>query len=382
MLPSGTHGDIAGLQTTDHTPQLSLTGKLTVRSMMCSEVVVLGGGVSGLGAAKQLSLHGLKAQIFDLRARPGGITSSTRTSTGFVFDEGAHISFTNNIHVREIFEERLDGKVLTGPVYCNNYWQGYWLKHPAQVNMHGLPAQLIDLCISDFINALGQKQKKINNYRDWLISSFGNNFAETFPLAYTRKYHTTDAENLTTDWLGRRLYRPTLDEVQRGAKEHEPFDVHYVSNFRYPAEGGFDRFLTGLSDEARYSGLHEVAEIDLDTKSIHFTNGHITKFDRIISSLPLPVLIAAIRQSPEAVRSAAKLLSCSQAVVVNIGLNRPVDTKAQWTYFYDEDIPFARTSFPGNLSPANVPAGAGSIQAEIYFSDKYRPAPLNFNDVT
>jgi protoporphyrinogen oxidase len=43
------------------------------------------------------------------------------------------------------------------------------------------------------------------------------------------------------------------------------------------------------------------------------------------------------------------------------------------TYFYDEDICFTRLSFPHMLSARNVPEGAGSIQAEVYFSQKYRP---------
>jgi len=43
------------------------------------------------------------------------------------------------------------------------------------------------------------------------------------------------------------------------------------------------------------------------------------------------------------------------------------------SYFYDEDICFTRLSFPHMLSARNVPPGAGSIQAEVYFSNKYRP---------
>ena len=42
-------------------------------------------------------------------------------------------------------------------------------------------------------------------------------------------------------------------------------------------------------------------------------------------------------------------------------------------YFYDPDLVFSRLTFPHMLSANNVPPGAGSIQAEIYFSDKYRP---------
>ena len=43
--------------------------------------------------------------------------------------------------------------------------------------------------------------------------SCGRSFAELFPMQYTRKYHTTRADNMSTDWLGPRIYRPSLEEV-------------------------------------------------------------------------------------------------------------------------------------------------------------------------
>ena len=43
------------------------------------------------------------------------------------------------------------------------------------------------------------------------------------------------------------------------------------------------------------------------------------------------------------------------------------------TYFYDEDMCFSRVGFPHMLSAQNAPEGMGSIQAEVYFSSKYKP---------
>jgi hypothetical protein len=60
-------------------------------------------------------------------------------------------------------------------------------------------------------------------------------------------------------------------------------------------------------------------------------------------------------------------------VVVNIGVNREDISKGHVTYFYDEDICFARLGFPHMLAASNAPAGTGSIQAEVYFSNKYKP---------
>jgi protoporphyrinogen oxidase len=60
-------------------------------------------------------------------------------------------------------------------------------------------------------------------------------------------------------------------------------------------------------------------------------------------------------------------------VLVNVGVDRADLSDAHMSYFYDDDICFTRLSFPHMLAASNVPEGCGSIQAEVYFSKKYRP---------
>lgn len=335
--------------------------------------VILGSGMAGFGAANQLMELGIRPRMFDQRPRPGGLTSSFDHGDGFVFDEGVHISFTKSERAKNVFARSAGGKFETGRVYCNNYWHGYWIKHPAQVNLHGLPTDLVVDCIRDFVAASHADPGPIANYHDWLLAAYGPTFANTFPMVYTRKYHTTDAANMTTDWLGPRLYRPDLGEVLRGALEHEPLDVFYVDEFRYPSHGGFEGFIRGITATADIHCDHRVTRIDPVRRVVSFANGASAQYEKLISSLPLPTLIPLIAGAPAEVVDAAGRLACSQCVVVNIGVNRPIESKAQWSYFYDEDIPFARVSYRTALSPHAAPPGCGALQAEIYFSEKYRP---------
>jgi protoporphyrinogen oxidase len=335
--------------------------------------VILGGGMAGFGAANTLFDRGIQAKLYEKRPRPGGLTSSFTSGDGFIFDEGVHISFAKSDRVKGLFAESAEQNYQTGNVYCNNYWKGHWIKHPAQVNLYGLPSDLVVNCIKDFIEARQIDNPIIRNYEDWLMAAYGPTFANTFPMVYTRKYHTTGAANMSTDWLGPRLYRPTLEEVLKGALEYEPLDVFYVSEFRYPTDGGFESFIKGFYEKAQVHCNHELVAIDLRDKKLSFRNGTTAFFERLISSLPLPILVPLIKDVPDEVRHAAERLACTQVVVVNIGVNRPIVTKPQWSYFYDEDIPFSRVSYRDNLSPRTTPPGCGAMQAEIYFSQKYRP---------
>jgi protoporphyrinogen oxidase len=118
---------------------------------------------------------------------------------------------------------------------------------------------------------------------------------------------------------------------------------------------------------------HKLVKLDPRARTLHFENGVVVRYDAVISSIPLPDLIPIISGTPADVVEASEMLTCSSCVVVNIGVDREDISKAHWTYFYDRDIVFTRLSFPYMMSPHNVPRGAGSIQAEIYFSRKYKP---------
>jgi protoporphyrinogen oxidase len=192
-------------------------------------------------------------------------------------------------------------------------------------------------------------------------------------MEYTVKYHTTSADNMSTDWLGPRLYRPELAEVLRGALVSDTPDVHYIEGFRYPTHGGFIRFLDLFLQETELHVDHEVVRVDPRERRITFANGSSADYDRLVSSIPLPELIPMIEGAPAEVTEAAERLACSTAVIVNLGIDRPDIIDAHWTYFYDRDFFLTRLSTPHLQSPHNVPPGCGSVQAECYFSKKYRP---------
>jgi len=339
-----------------------------------SNIVVLGSGMGGLGAVHRLHAEGIQPVIYEKSTHYGGHTASFRNDQGFLFDLGPHISFTKDRRIQDLLAENVQGEYESIQIYLNNYWRGHWLTHPVQLHMHGLPQDLIVEIIDDFVTEQNAEQRPINNYEDWLVASYGRRFAELFPMQYTRKYHLTSADNMSTNWLGPRMYRPSLEEMLRGALSSSPPAVeHYVSNFRYPSQGGFLSYLHAFARKADMKLGHEVVRIDANARQIRFSNGRVTGYDRLVSSVPLPELVPMIAGVPEDVAEASQRLACSTCVLVNLGIGRPDISRAHMTYFYDPDICFTRLSFPHMLAPSNVPEGTGSIQAEVYFSRKYRP---------
>ena len=338
-----------------------------------TNIAVLGSGMAGMGARYRLTTEGVEPVIFEKKSHYGGHTASHRYPNGFLFDEGPHVSFTKDERVQTLFAESVDGAFETLHTRVNNHWRGHWIKHPAQCNLHGLPEDLVVSVLRDFIEAQHTAPLEIATYEEWLRASFGDTFAEVFPMEYCWKYHTTTADNMTTEWLGERLYRANLEEVLRGALSPSTPDVHYISHFRYPTHGGFVAFLNQFVRGADIRLDHEVVHIDPRQRVLRFRNGKQFAYDRLVSSVPLPELIPMIEGVPDDVIDAAGRLACSEVVLVNIGIDREDPIDAHWTYFYDRDFIFTRLSTPHLQSPNNVPPGCGSVQAECYFSRKYRP---------
>jgi protoporphyrinogen oxidase len=339
-----------------------------------TSITVLGTGMAGFGAAYAAHEAGVRPVMYDMHDHIGGHTASYEFPGGWTFDEGPHVSFTNDARIRDLLAVNVEGRYEEFATRVNNYWKGHWIKHPAQINLHGLPTDLITKILLEFVEVAQRTEPlPIRNYEDWLRASFGSTFSETFPMEYTIKYHTTTAANMNTEWIGPRLYRPKLEEVFRGALQPSSDDVHYISGFRYPTRGGFVAYLEPFRRIADIKLGHKVVCIDPKERLLHFANGVTAAYGRLVSSVPLPELIPMIAGAPRDVLEAAERLACSEAVIVSLGIDRPDLVDAHWTYFYDRDIFFTRLSTPHLQSRHNVPPGCGSLQAECYYSKKYRP---------
>jgi protoporphyrinogen oxidase len=329
--------------------------------------------MAGFGAAYRLHAEGVTPVLYDKNMYHGGHTASFRYENGFLFDIGPHISYTKDPRIQALFADSVNQEYETLQIYLNNYWRGHWPQHPVQLHLHGLPDEVVVKVIADFVEERQAPERTINNYADWLLASFGQTFAQLFPMQYGRKYHTTTADNMTTDWLGPRIYRPSLEEVLLGALSPTAPTVHYITHFRYPTNGGFVAYLQKFVPLGNLKLNHTVVSIDPRLRRVTFSNGHVSGYDALISSVPLPELIPMIVGAPHEVVAAVHRLACTTCVVVNVCVNRADLSRGHVTYFYDDDICFARLGFPHMLAASNAPEGTGSIQAEVYFSQKYKP---------
>ncbi|WP_299252668.1 FAD-dependent oxidoreductase [uncultured Cytophaga sp.] len=337
-------------------------------------IYILGAGIAGISAGYHLNKRNIPNVVLEKRATWGGLLDHFKIGA-FTFDHCVHLSFTKDAYVQNLFAESTAYHVHKPE--SSNFYKGHWLRHPAQNNLFPLSSEEKIKIISDFVtNEHAAETTEIKNYEDWLFAQYGTYFTEHFPKAYTRKYWTLEARDLSTDWVGSRMYKPSIEEVLRGAFTEQTAHVYYASEMRYPIEGGYKSFLKKMAEETSIQTSSEVCSIHTESKKLTFSGSEEVSYDKIISTLPLPVLIPMLSNVPDEVKAAVELLSWTSVDLVSIGFSKPDIPKYLWFYMYDEDILPARAYAPSLKAIDNVPEGCSSLQFEIY-SSKHKSLNLH-----
>ena len=331
------------------------------------DTIVLGSGIAGISAGYHLKKNNENVVIYEKDNDWGGLCGNF-TIDGFRFDKFVHFTFTDDPYIKGIFEK--SSPLYDHPSVSSNYYKGYWLKHPAQNNLAPLSTDEKVKIITDFVNRPQKAVEDIKDYSEWLRVQYGNYFAENFPFRYTRKYWGLEPNELETKWVGNRMHSPDVAQVLKGAFETQDETFYYTKFMRYPKKGGFRSILNDCREGLDIRFNKEVIRINTDTKTVYFKDGTSSKYDRLISSLPLPEIVDMVDGCPDKVKKAGHSLHNTCGYMVSLGFKRPDVAKHLWFYIYDEDILSSRVYSPSLKSPDNVPVGCSSLQAEIFFDCK------------
>ena len=281
--------------------------------------VILGSGIAGISAGYHLEKSGEKVVIYEKNNDWGGLCGNF-TIDGFRFDKFVHFTFTDDPYINGIFEK--SSPLYDHPSISYNYYNGYWLKHPAQNNLAPLPTEEKVNIITDFINRKQIPIEEIKDYAQWLEVQYGNYFAHNFPFKYTRKYWGLEANELETKWVGNRMYSPDLSQVLRGSYEVQDETFYYTKYMRYPKKGGFRSILDDCRKGLDIRFNKEVVKINPKEKIVTFKDGTSEKYERLISSLPLPEIVNMIDDIPKEVVEAGKNLHNTCGFMVSLGFKR------------------------------------------------------------
>lgn len=322
--------------------------------------IVLGAGIAGLGAwyADQ------DMKIYEAEAEAGGLCGTFEVQ-GFHFDKAVHLSFSKIDLVKTLFSQT--DHYVHHPV-PKSWYHTVWMQHPAQNNLYPLSAEEKVKAVLGFINR--DCGSECCNFKDWNRSRYGDYLWENFFEPYNRKYWDTDLERLGTGWIGNRIYQPSLEEILYGSYTDGTPNTYYAPEMRYPKQGGYYSFIKPVvRDAEKQKKIHygyKAVKINAGSHIVYFENGESRRYDKLFSSVPMPVMVGMTEDLSGGVKRDCSL-EWTRVAVVSLGLKK-CDFRQMWFYIYDSDIMASRAYMPSVKSPENAPAGCASIQFEVYFN--------------
>jgi protoporphyrinogen oxidase len=332
-------------------------------------IVIIGLGVSGLGCAIELTRRGIPFIGFEKESRPGGL-ARTDDAGRFRFDYGPHILLAPPTELEALFRD-LPGLDLQACSGNSGVIMGACLDNiipaPFQRNLNWLPidvrARLLFAALTDRQNG----RKTPANYAEYAIARCGKGVYDLFLRDYDTKRLRFNLDEIPPDWTNRiektrlrSLVLPRTVTDWLGGNNRE-------SRFEYPHSGGIEALPRAMArllpaESANYGC--EVLEIDAAGKAASFADGSQVRYDHLVLSLPLPEIIALIRDAPPQILRAAEDLIYSSIYVVSLGLE---GTVPPWSLLRvpDPKWSFYRLSFPSHYAPGAAPAGHSAIVGEI-----------------
>ena len=400
-----------------------------------ARAIVVGAGPTGLSAAYHL---GKGSILLEQNSRVGGWCRSLEVD-GFTFDFAGHIMFSNEPFVHQLYKMLLGDNVHWQDREAWIYSQNVYTRYPFQGSLYGLPASVIRECLTGAIEArfgplktlrkangangangkanggghcrtadikhgdvkdccadgileasaalsepacAGAPAAEPRNFEEFIYKVWGAGIARHFAIPYNRKLWAVPLSEMETSWLGGRVPLPDLEEMIEGALSPKPKPMGPNARFGYPLRGGFqalmDAWIPYLKGELRLNS--RVVKVSPRERAVWLSDGSRLRYESLISTMPLPVLIRQIgEEAPSDVRAAAASLRHVSVRCVHIGVGREKITEKHWIYYPEETV-FHRIFAQGNASPHCNPPGGFGLTCEITYSP-HKPLPAEGEDL-
>jgi protoporphyrinogen oxidase len=340
---------------------------------LTADVLILGAGPAGLGAAYRAARSGRKVVVLERGETVGG-ASASHSVGGVRVDMGSHRlhpSIEPRIleDLRALLGDELQRRPRNGRIRI----AGRWIAFPLGATdlLKHLPFSFSSRVVLDMATSFSRKPKR-DSFGEVLRAGLGPTICERFYFPYARKIWGLDPERLSGEQARRRVSASTPTAIlKRVIKGSGGGGAEGAAYFWYPA-GGYGRISEVLADAAVAAGadlrLGVTAEaIDLSGSRVTVsTSGEELEADRVWSTIPLPALVRAIIPgAPGPVIEAAKSLRTRAMTLVYLVLEGDRYTSFDAHYLPESWTSVTRISEPKNYREAEEAPGVTVLCAEI-----------------
>lgn len=312
-------------------------------------IAVLGAGPMGLAVAYQLAKDGYNPIIFEADDRVGGMTA-TFDFNGLTIERYYHFHCTSDVAFLEILSEL----GISDKLHWQKTKMGYWYQN--QLQSWGNPIALLSFKGLGFLAKIRYGlhaflSTKQNNWHtldkleatEWIKGWVGQDaYRVLWQKLFDYKFYNY-AHSLSAAWIWSRIRR-----IGRSRYNIFQEKLGYLA-------GGSDTLLQAMKTYIeQHNGVFQlkspIKKVIIENNSVVGleVNGQIQKFDKIISTIPIPYIPNIIPDLPNNILEKYKSIKNIAVVCVIIKLKKSV-TPNFWLNVNDE-----RMDIPGLVEYTNL----------------------------
>lgn len=348
-----------------------------------TQALIVGGGPSGLSVA--YALQG-DTTVLEKESDVGGLCRSIEHDGG-VFDIGGHSFHTPHPEVRALVEEFVDGGLYYQTRDARVYSHGTLIPYPFQRHFDQLPDPNVVKKCAEGLNAVQPgAAASAKDFEEYITLKFGAGIAEAFMLPYNRKLWARDIRQISCEWTSERVAAPKGESENfdiRGGKR-KPLQPDTLVG--YPRKGGYAEIYRSFVPHVPAVEVNsEIVHIDRTRRTAVTRDGRRYRWEFLVSTIPLPILVRLIEGVPvQIVRMADRLEYMSLRVELLLA-GRRLETPIQRIYCADPEIPAHKMALNHNSSESLQGRDRHAIMAEVSISpeksvevEKIAPRTIEF----
>jgi len=349
-------------------------------------VVVIGGGYTGIAAAYELSKQGISVTIIEKEQELGGLARSFDVGSGTQLERFYHHWFVSDQYILNLIEELgLSKNIIwretnTGMYYSNNFYK------------LSSPIDLLKFTALGFIDRvrlglLTIKSRYVKDWRvlegytaeEWLIKQAGKKVYKVVWEPLLKGKFGIYKDKVSAVWIWNKL---KLRGGSRNKKGGEALAYY---------KGGFAALTLELEKSIKIKGVKlirgkvvdHIVHSDNRIKGVRTDDGEIVQCHNVISTIALPLLTKIYNNSNfvsdqkiEEYRNKISNIEYIGNICLVLVLNKSL-SNAYWTNVNDPDFPFVALIEHTNFEPTNSYAGKHIVYLSKYLPTKDKLYAMN-----
>jgi len=355
-----------------------------------NKVLVLGGGITGLGAAWKLAEKGVPVEVIEAKKNEIGGLSSTIKNGPYRLDYGPHFFLSERPELVEkitgLFEEELPSFKRSAQIYFNGRFYNYpltarnvLLQMPIRDAALSSLSYFVQLILKPF-KTIFSKSNKNPSFEDWAKSSFGGYLFKLFFKPYTEQFWQIPCQELSPDSMPtntklsffKTLKLLFIKDIIRSSMSLVERETTLL--LRYPRRG-IGAIPEKIVEQIEHFGgkVHEgwsakrislQPDLTFQVQAVNGLESRIYTAEKIISTIPITELVPILEpKPPEAVLESVSHLDFLSLIVVYLVINKREILKS--SYLYQLATPYNRIGDMNKFCPDLCPDDENMLALEF-----------------